>query len=71
LKNKIPDSKVPDGVNSIPEIVVNGISLEAVKNAMKVAIYAVKDIDGVLRISAGNYGGKMGKHKIYLRELVG
>jgi len=71
LKNKIPDSKVPYGVNSIPEIVINGISLEAVKNAMKVAIYAVKDIDGVLRISAGNYGGKLGKHKIYLRELVG
>jgi len=70
LKNKIPDSKVPDGVTSIPEIVINGISLAAVKNAMKVAIYAVKDIDGVLRISAGNYGGKLGNHKIYLRELV-
>ncbi len=70
LKGKIPDSKVPDGVNSIPEIVINGISLEAVKNAMKVAIYAVKDMDGVIKISAGNYGGKLGKHKIYLRELV-
>ncbi len=70
LKNKIPDSKVPEGVNSIPEIVINGMSLEAVKKAMKAAIYAVKDSDGVLRISAGNYGGKLGKHKIYLRELV-
>jgi formylmethanofuran--tetrahydromethanopterin N-formyltransferase len=71
LKNKIPDSKVPKGVNSIPEIVINGVSLEAVKNAMKAAIYAVKDMDGVIRISAGNYGGKLGKHKIYLRELLG
>ena len=70
LKDKIPDSKVPEGVNSIPEIVINGMSLEAVKKAMKAAIYAVKDLDGVLRISAGNYGGKLGKHKIYLRELV-
>ena len=70
LKDKIPDSKVPAGVNSIPEIVINGMSLEAVKKAMKAAIYAVKDLDGVLRISAGNYGGKLGKHKIYLRELV-
>lgn len=71
LKGKIPDSKVPDGVNSIPEIVINGMSLEAVKKAMRAVIHAVKDIDGVLRISAGNYGGKLGKHKIYLRELVG
>lgn len=70
LKDKIPDSKVPEGVNSIPEIVINGMSLEAVKKAMKAAIYAVKDLDGALRISAGNYGGKLGKHKIYLRELV-
>jgi len=71
LKGKIPDSKVPDGVNSIPEIVINGVSLEAVKKAMRAAILAVKDMDGVVRISAGNYGGKLGKHKIYLRELVG
>lgn len=70
LKDKIPDSKVPDGVNSIPEIVIHGVSLEAVKKAMKAAIYAVKDVDGVIKVSAGNYGGKLGKHKIYLRELV-
>ncbi len=69
LKNKILDSKVPDDVNAIPEIVIHGISLEAVKKAMKVAIYAVKNIDGVIKISAGNYGGKLGKHRIYLREL--
>ncbi len=69
LKNKILDSKVPHDVNAIPEIVIHGISLEAVKKAMKVAIYAVKNIDGVIKISAGNYGGKLGKHRIYLREL--
>jgi len=70
LKGKISDSKVPDGVNSIPEIVINGMSLEAVKKAMKEAINAVKNMDGVVKISAGNYGGKLGKHRIYLRELL-
>jgi len=69
LREKIPDSRVPDGVNSIPEIVINGISLDAVKKAMSVAIHATKDMDGVIKISAGNYGGKLGKHKIYLRKL--
>jgi len=70
LKGKIPDSKVPSGVNSIPEIVINGVSLEAVKKAMEAAIKAVRDMKGVVKISAGNYGGKLGKHRIYLRELL-
>jgi len=70
LKGKIPDSKVPEGVNSIPEIVINGVSLDAVKKAMKAAIYAVKNMNGVVKISAGNYGGKLGKHRIHLQELL-
>ena len=56
-------------LNYIPEIVINGISLEAVKEAMKAGIQSASKVDGVVRVSAGNYGGKLGKHKIYLREL--
>jgi len=70
LKSKIPGSRVPNGVNSIPEIVINGVSLDAVKSAMKEAINAVRDMNGVVKISAGNYGGKLGKYRIYLRELL-
>jgi formylmethanofuran--tetrahydromethanopterin N-formyltransferase len=70
LKDRLRDSKVPDGVNSIPEIVINGVSLTAVKKAMKAAIEAVKNMKGVVRISAGNFEGKLGKYKIYLRELL-
>ncbi len=70
LKGRIKDSKVPEGVNSIPEIVINGISLDAVKDAMKVATQSVKDVEGVVKISAGNYGGKLGRYRIYLRELL-
>jgi formylmethanofuran--tetrahydromethanopterin N-formyltransferase len=70
LKEKLGrESKVPEGVNYIPEIVVNGISIDAVKEAIKVGIQSVRNVDGVTRISAGNYGGKLGRHKIYLREL--
>jgi formylmethanofuran--tetrahydromethanopterin N-formyltransferase len=64
------DSLVPEGVRYIPEIVINGISLETVKEAMKVGIEAASKVDGVLRISAGNYGGKLGEHKIKLQELM-
>jgi len=70
LKKRLgKESKVPEGVNYIPEIVINGVSLDAVKEAMKVGIDAAREVDGVLRISAGNYGGKLGEYKIYLKEL--
>jgi len=55
LKGKISDSKIPEGVVSIPEIVINGISLDAVKRAMKVAIESVYDANGLIKISAGNF----------------
>ncbi|MEM3090954.1 MAG: formylmethanofuran--tetrahydromethanopterin N-formyltransferase [Candidatus Bathyarchaeia archaeon] len=63
------ESKVPEGVKYIPEIVINGLSLQAVKKAMKAGIEAALNIEGVAKISAGNYGGKLGEYKIYLREL--
>lgn len=70
LKKKLgEESLVPKGVKYIPEIVIDGVSLDAVKKAMKVGIEAASRVDGVVRISAGNYGGKFGKYKISLREL--
>jgi formylmethanofuran--tetrahydromethanopterin N-formyltransferase len=71
LKEKLgEESKVPEGVNYIPEIVINGTSLEAVKKAMRVGIESTSNVEGVIRISAGNYGGKLGRHKIgLLQEL--
>jgi formylmethanofuran--tetrahydromethanopterin N-formyltransferase len=70
LKEKLgKESKVPEGVKYIPEIVINGTSIEAVKKAMRVGIQSAGEADGVVKISAGNYGGKLGRHRIYLREL--
>ncbi|MGB9842316.1 MAG: formylmethanofuran--tetrahydromethanopterin N-formyltransferase [Candidatus Bathyarchaeales archaeon] len=63
-------SLVPKGVRYIPEIVINGVSMDAVKQAMKEGIHSVLSVEGVLRVSAGNYGGKLGDYKIYLRELI-
>jgi len=70
LKSKLGAlSKVPKGVGFIPEIVINGTSLSVVKKAMKVGIEATSNVEGVMKISAGNYGGKLGKYKINLKEL--
>jgi formylmethanofuran--tetrahydromethanopterin N-formyltransferase len=63
------ESLVPDGVNFIAEIVIDGMSLEAVKQATKAGIDAVLEVDGVVRVSAGNYGGKLGEYKIPLRDV--
>jgi len=43
--------------------------LNAIKEATKTGINAVLDVDGVVRVSAGNYGGKLGEYKIQLKEL--
>ncbi len=70
LKPKLGNaSLLPEAVRYVPEIVINGVSMEAVKQAMKVGIQAVLNLDGVVRVSAGNYGGKLGEFKINLREL--
>ncbi len=69
LKDVIKDTKVPEDVESIPEIVINGVTLEAVKEAMIAAMKSVNNIPGVKKISAGNYGGSLGKHRIYLKDL--
>ncbi|MFX1293420.1 MAG: formylmethanofuran--tetrahydromethanopterin N-formyltransferase [Promethearchaeota archaeon] len=69
LKNKIEGSKVPNGIKSIPEIVIDGLDIGTVKTAMKAAIDVMQDVSGLKTISAGNYGGKLGKHKIYLKDL--
>ncbi len=63
------ESRVPEGVGYIAEVVFDGVSLDAVKEATKAGVRAVLDLDGVVKVSAGNYGGKLGEHKIFLREL--
>jgi formylmethanofuran--tetrahydromethanopterin N-formyltransferase len=70
LKAKLgKESLVPNDVNYIAELVVDGINIDAVKNAIKAGIEAVLDIEGIVRISAGNYGGKLGKYNIPFSEL--
>ncbi|MFZ2455590.1 MAG: formylmethanofuran--tetrahydromethanopterin N-formyltransferase [Candidatus Altiarchaeia archaeon] len=70
LKGEIKDYKVPVGVTSIPEIVINGINREAVEKAMTAGLKAAANVKGVRMLSAGNYGGKLGKYHIYLKELI-
>ncbi len=68
LRARLGDkSRLPEGVGSVMEIIINGRDLETIAKAMQAAIAASADTPGLLRISAGNYGGRLGKSFIYLR----
>lgn len=63
-------SELPKGCGAVYEIVIDGLSFDAVKAAMRAGLYAAAATAGVLQITAGNYGGKLGKHHFCLRELL-
>ncbi len=70
LREKIPDTLVPEGVRSIYEIVICGLTEEAIAEAMKRGMLAATRVQGVKRISAGNYGGELGPYKFYLHDIL-
>ncbi len=63
-------SELPDGCRAVYEIVIDGTSFDAVRSAMHRGLHAAAKSPDVLRITAGNYGGKLGKHHFHLRELL-
>jgi len=69
LREKIGDeSGLPEGVGSVMEIIIDGRDLKSIVAATQAAIAASVDTPGLLRISAGNYGGRLGKSFIYLHS---
>ena len=65
----VTTSELPEGVNSVLEIVINGTDAEAIAGAMRVGIDAACR-EGVVSITAGNYGGKLGPHHFHLRKIM-
>lgn len=63
-------SALPDDVNSVLELVLDGIDADCITRAMRVGIRAAC-LPGVVAITAGNYGGKLGPHHFHLREIMG
>src|SRR3989449_11291950 len=65
----IAPSALPEGVNSVLEIVLDGTDAPSIEAAMRVGIRAAC-LGGVRSISAGNYGGKLGPHHVPLRKIM-
>jgi formylmethanofuran--tetrahydromethanopterin N-formyltransferase len=67
LREKLGEaSGLPEGVASVMEIIMNGHDLQTIIKATQAAIAASVDTPGLMRISAGNYNGRLGKSFIYL-----
>jgi formylmethanofuran--tetrahydromethanopterin N-formyltransferase len=65
----VTKSDLQEGVNSVLEIVINGIDAPAIASAMRVGIDAACR-EGIVAISAGNYAGKLGPHHFHLRKIM-
>ncbi|NDV19426.1 formylmethanofuran--tetrahydromethanopterin N-formyltransferase [Pseudodesulfovibrio sp. JC047] len=70
IRSRVPKTEIPKGVNSVMEIVIDALTYEQVAEATRVGIEAAC-LPGVMQITAGNYGGKLGKHHFHLQELLG
>ena len=70
LRTRIESSQLREGDNCVYEVILDGATEDSVKEAMKLGIHAAVKVDGVNRISAGNYGGKLGKFQYRLLDLI-
>jgi formylmethanofuran--tetrahydromethanopterin N-formyltransferase len=68
IRRQVPTA-LNEGENAVLEIVIDGLTEESVREAMKTGVRAACR-PGVKRISAGNYGGKLGQFRFDLRESV-
>jgi formylmethanofuran--tetrahydromethanopterin N-formyltransferase len=74
LRELTDSSQILNETSAALELVIDGLTPELVEEAMRVGILAACDIGpacGVRLITAGNYGGKLGKHHFHLHQLLG
>ncbi|MBC7697612.1 MAG: formylmethanofuran--tetrahydromethanopterin N-formyltransferase [Bacteroidia bacterium] len=70
----VTNTELSADIESVMEIVIDGLTFEDIAASMRVGIEAICDLgeaSGVKRISAGNYGGKLGPHHFKLHDIMG
>ena len=70
LRETVTNSLVPEGVKSVYELVFNGLTFNIVKQATAEGIRAATAVPGVRKITAVNFGGKLGPYQIRLKEAL-
>jgi formylmethanofuran--tetrahydromethanopterin N-formyltransferase len=69
LRGQVEHTEVPGDIESVFEIVIDGLALEPVREAMARGLEAAAGAGAAL-VTAGNFGGNLGPHHIHLRELL-
>ena len=70
LKDTVAGSLIPEGVKSVYELVFNGLTFNIVKQATAEGIRAATAVPGVRKVTAVNFGGKLGPYQIKLKEAL-
>ena len=70
LRETAPDTKSPPDAIAGFEFVINGFSVDRIESAMKTGIQELCTHETILKITAGNYGGKLGKYKFELKKIL-
>ena len=69
LRTVTSKSLVPEDVNCVLEIVIDGLNEATVADAMRVGLHAAAK-PGIKQLSAGNYGGNLGQYHLYLNKIL-
>ncbi len=69
LRSVSKQTALDEDINCVLEIVIDGLSLAAVEEAMRVGMHAAAK-PGIKQLSAGNYGGGLGQYQIHLQPLL-
>lgn len=69
LRAFAPKTSVPDGIEAVYEIVVDGLDEKSVIEAMRRGVHTAAE-KGATAISAGNYGGDLGKYHFHLHDIL-
>jgi formylmethanofuran--tetrahydromethanopterin N-formyltransferase len=70
LRSKVSESLLRESDNCVYEVIIDGATEESIIKAMKVGIEEAVKVSGINRISAGNYGGKLGKFQYKLHDVL-
>ncbi|GJD81746.1 formylmethanofuran--tetrahydromethanopterin formyltransferase [Methylobacterium gregans] len=66
-------SKLPTECNVVLEIVIDALTSQGVSDSMRAALHAATEVGaahGLVAVTAGNYGGNLGRHHYHLRDLI-
>ena len=70
LREEVSETQIPEGVNSVYEVIFNAFDQDLLMQATAKGIKAAASVPGVVKISAANFGGKLGPVQIRLKEAV-